>query len=262
MRLRQALPERNQRSCLPLFFNAHHFSVRLLAVVLTLAVAGLLGTSASARAATSVLSPSPASWDFGSDDIHSGGGPSQTFTFTNNTAGNVNVSSDIVVGSDAADFQLSSNTCPGAFLPPSGSCSVQVTFHATSTGAKSASLELNDDSGTLDIPLTGTGITGTLTANPNPLNFTPQPYFDGGQQQGINIQNSNDAGTQTTSATITGPDATRFYIANGQNCTNQQYGPGNGCGMGVGFNPPTVRATSTPNSKSAATASAARSSSP
>ncbi|MGB0094326.1 MAG: hypothetical protein WBP81_17575 [Solirubrobacteraceae bacterium] len=44
-RLRQALPERNQRSCLPLLFNAHHFSVRLLAVVLTLvAVAELLGT--------------------------------------------------------------------------------------------------------------------------------------------------------------------------------------------------------------------------
>jgi hypothetical protein len=207
---------------------------------LTLASAGLLGTSASAsaRAAASVLSPSPASLDFGNDDIHSGGGPSQTLTFTNNTAGGVNVSSDVVAGSDAADFQLNFNTCAGAFLPPSGSCSVRVTFQATSTGARSASLELTDDSGTLDVPLTGSGITGTLTANPNPLTFTPQPYYDGGQQQGINIQNSNDAGTQATSGTITGPDASRFYIAYGQNCTNQQYGPGNGCGIGVGFNPP------------------------
>ena len=188
-----------------------------------------------------MLSPSPASWDFGNDDIHSGGGPTQTFTFTNNTAGNVNVAGDpnpVVVGPDAADFQLNFNTCPFAFLPPSASCSIQVTFHATSTGPKSASLELNDDSGTLDVPQTGTGITGTLTANPNPLNFTPQPYFNGGQQQGINIENFSDAGTQATSGTITGPDASRFYIAYGQNCTNQQYGPGNACGMGVGFNPP------------------------
>ncbi len=84
----------------------------------------------------------------------------------------------------------------------------------------------------------GTGITGTLTANPSLLNFMPQPYYNGGQQQGINIQNSNDAGTQTSSGTITGPDASRFYIDYGQNCTNQQYGPGNGCPMGVGFNPP------------------------
>ena len=116
------MPRRNQRSCLPPLFNAHHFSVRLLAVVLTLASAGLLGTSASARAATSVLSPTPASWDFGTDDIHSGGGPTQTFTFTNNTAGNVNVAGDpnpVVVGPDAADFQLNFNTCPFAFLPPS-----------------------------------------------------------------------------------------------------------------------------------------------
>lgn len=232
------MPRWNQRSCLPPLFNAYHFSVRLFAVVLTLASAGLLGTSASARAATSVLSPTPASWDFGNDDIHSGGGPGQTFTFTNDTAGDVNVFGDTVVGPDASDFQLNSNTCPFAFLPPSGSCSVQVTFHAASAGAKMASLELTDDSGTLDVPLTGTGITGTLTASPNPLNFTPQPYYNGGQQQGINIENSNDAGTQATSGTITGPDASRFYIAYGENCTNQQYGPGNGCGMGVGFNPP------------------------
>ena len=209
-----------------------------------------------------MLSPSPVAWDFGNDDVHSGGGPNQTFTFTNSTAGDVNVAGDTVIGPDAADFQLNSDTCNGAFLPPTGACSVQVTFNATSTGPKTASLELNDDSGTLDVPLTGTGITGTLTATPSPLNFTPQPYFDGGQQQGINIQNSNDAGTQTTSATITGPDASLFYIANGQNCTNQQYGPGNGCGMGVGLTLLTVRAPSTPNSKSAATASAARSSSP
>ena len=210
----------------------------LFATVCALALIGLLGTTASARGATSVLTPSPASWDFGNDDVHSGGGPNQTFTFTNNTAGNVNVSGDTVLGPDASQFQTNSDNCPFAFLPPNGTCSVQVTFNATSAGAKTATLELTDDSGTLDVPLSGTGITGTLSANPNPLTFNPQPYFNGGQQQGLNIQNSNDAGTQATSATITGPDASRFYIAWGQNCGFQQYGPGQGCGMGIGFNPP------------------------
>jgi len=178
------------------------------------------------------------SWDFGNHDIHSGGGPTQTFTFTNNTPGIVTVSTLDVVGPNASAFQLNANTCPGAILPTTGSCSVQVTFSATSTGPQTASLEITDDSGTLDVPLSGTGITGTLTASPNPVNFPPQPWFNGGQQQSINIQNSNDAGTQTTSAIITGPDAARFYIAWGQNCISQQYGPGSICGMGIGFNPP------------------------
>jgi hypothetical protein len=211
-----------------------------LAAVCALALAGLLGSPASASAA-SVLTPSPASWDFGTHDAHGGGGPSQTFTFTNNTLIPVSVLGVTVVG-DPADFQLSSDNCSGRILQPNpspmGSCSVQVTFNPSGTGAKSASLELTDSSGTLDVPLVGTGVAGTLTASPNPLNFTPQPYFNGGQQQGINIQNSNDAGTQAISATITGPDASRFYIAGGQNCVNQQYGPGSQCGMNVGFNPP------------------------
>ena len=105
-------------------------------------------------------------------------------------------------------------------------------------GSQSASFELTDDSGTLDVLLSGTGITGTLSATPNAVDFQPQPWFDGGQQQGITIQDSPDAGVQGSSATITGPDASLFYIAFGQNCATQQYNPGSTCGMGVGFNPP------------------------
>lgn len=226
--------------------DPHHARLAGIVVALALALAGLLGTSPPAQASTSVLTPSPALWDFGSQDIHGFGGPSQTFTFTNNTLVTVHFVSDTVVGPDAGAFQRGPDSCQVPMLPPTFSCSVQVTFQPTSTGAKIASLELTDDTGTLDVPLSGTGIAGTLTANPNPLDFPPQPYFNGGQQQGINIQNSNDAGTQVTSYTITGPDASRFYIAYGQNCTNQQYGPGNQCGMGVGFNPPTARAASPP----------------
>jgi hypothetical protein len=210
-----------------------------LTVVSALALALVLAMSAPAWAAPpSVLSPSLTAWNFGNGDIHSGGGPTQTFTFTNNTPGIVTVSTLDVVGSNASEFQLIANTCPGAILPTTGSCNVQVTFSATSTGPQTAALEITDDSGTLDVPLSGTGITGTLTASPNPLDFTPQPWFNGGQQQSITIQNSNDAGTQATSTIITGPDASRFYIAWGQNCSSQQYRPGWICGMGIGFNPP------------------------
>lgn len=152
-------------------------AIRVLAVVCGISL-GLLSLGATpAEASTSVLTPSPTSWDFGNVDIHAGGGgPSQTFTFTNNTAGSVNVSTDGLVGPDASEYQQGPDSCPGAVLSPGTSCSVQVTFQPTSVGAKSASLELTDDTGTVDVPLSGTGITGTLSAAPSVLDFQSQPY--------------------------------------------------------------------------------------
>jgi hypothetical protein len=219
-------------------YALRRISHRCLTVAGAVSAVLLLASPASARAANSVLSPSVTSWDFGNNDFHDGLGSSQTFTFTNNTDGAVNVNTAGVVGPDATAFQASPGGCAGTTLLPTGTCSIQVQFTPNSPGAKTASLELIDDSGTLDVQLSGTGITGTLTANPNPLVFQAQPWFNGGQQQGINIQNSNDAGTQATSAIITGPDASRFYVAYGGNCSSQQYGPGSSCGMGIGFNPP------------------------
>ncbi len=192
---------------------------------------------APAFASPSVLSASPVSWNFGNGDVHSGGGSTQTFTFTNNTSNAVNVTILFVIGADASEFRMSPSNCM-IVASNGGSCSVQVTFQATTVGGATAALELTDNTGTLDVPLSGTGITGTLSANPNPMNFQPQAWFDGGQQQGIAIQDTPDAGVQSTSMTITGPDASRFYIAGGQNCANQLYSAGSNCYMQVGFNPP------------------------
>lgn len=184
------------------------------------------------------MTPSPASWDFGNQDIHSGGSPGETLTFTNDTADNVSVYSDTLVGTDPGEFQITADTCSAAFLLPIGFCTVQVSFVPNQTGEVTAALELDDDTGTLDVPLSGNGITGTLNADPDPLEFQSEPYYDGGEQQGITITDSDDAGTLATAGTITGPDASMFYIANGQNCADQLYQPGNQCGVNVGFNPP------------------------
>jgi len=212
-------------------------AVRVLALAVAALVALLVALAPHASAATSVLTPSPSAWDYGSTDIHAGG-PTQTFTFTNNTPGTVNVAGVAIVGADPSGFQLNSNGCLGAMLSMFGACDVQVTFAPTATGVQTAALEITDDSGTLDVPLSGTGITGTLSASPNPIQFTAEPYFYGGQQQSITIQDSNDAGVQVTSAVITGPAASLFSIAWGQNCGSQQYGAGNSCNMGINFNPP------------------------
>lgn len=225
--------------------NSRRVSVRSSALALVLAGAWGLNTASPAQAATSVLTPSPAVWDFGNQDIHSGGTPGEVFTFTNDTGDNVGVAGGSLTGSDAADFQITADTCTGAFLPPLGSCTVQVAFVPAGTGPVMASLEIDDDTGTLDVALAGTGITGTLTSDPNPLVFQPEPYYDGGEQQNITITDSNDAGTLATAGTITGPDASMFYIAGGGNCVDQLYSAANQCDMNIGFNPPSSVGTFT-----------------
>ncbi len=212
-------------------------SARSLAVVAFISMVLAIAMSSSAMADTSVLSPSLASWDFGNVDIH-GSSATQDFAISNASAGAVTVSSVTIIGPGGAAFQVTSTGCPGAVLGTGDTCDIQTAFAPATAGAKSATLEITDDSGTLDVPLSGTGITGTLTANPSPLNFTPQPWFYGGQQQSMSLQDSGDAGIVTQSAQITGPDAARFYLAWGQNCVSQQYGPGGNCTFGVGFNPP------------------------
>ncbi len=214
-----------------------HPAARALTIVSGVVLVVLIATSSLASAATSVLTPMLVSWDYGNTDIH-GSSPTQTFSFTNNSAAPVAIATASIVGADASAYRVNSDGCSNTILPTSGQCSVQVTFAPTATGTKTAALEITDDSGTLDVPLSGTGITGTLSATPNPVAFTPAPWFYGGQQQSITIQDSNDAGVQVNSAVITGPDASRFSIGWGQNCGWQQYGPGSTCGMGVNFNPP------------------------
>jgi len=212
-------------------------TARSLAITSAILLTALIAMSSTAWAAPSVLTASPTTWDYPNADIHTGG-PSQTFTFTNNTPGLVTVNGVGVVGTDASAFQVNSNGCMFNILGTGGSCTVQVNFNPTSPGVQTAALEISDDSGTLDVPLSGTGITGTLSAIPNPVAFTPQPWFNGGQQQNISIQDSNDAGVVATSAVITGPDASVFSVGWGQNCGTQQYVPGTTCGMGINFNPP------------------------
>ncbi len=209
----------------------------LVVVVACVSVLAASLFAAPAFAAPSALSPQPAAASFSDQDIHGGFHQNLSVVFTNGGGSDVTVSDVTIAGADSSQFNVANQDCGGATVSGGSSCQVTVEFFPTTRGAKSATLSLVDDSGTVDVPLTGSGITGTLTATPNPLDFTPQPWFYGGQQQGININVSPDAGVQTSSANITGPDAGLFYIAWGQNCANQTYGAGSGCGVGIGFNP-------------------------
>ena len=79
-------------------------------------------------------------------------------------------------------------------------------------------------------------LAGTLSSSPPSSTFNTQPWFFGGQFNNFQITNS---GTDTAfgSAVITGPDAAQFSVS-GDGCGGGTFGDGQGCNVGVSFNPP------------------------
>ena len=64
----------------------------------------------------------------------------QTETVTNNGGANLVISTVTISGTNAGDFAISADTCTGATVIPTNTCTVSVTFTPTATGSRSASL--------------------------------------------------------------------------------------------------------------------------
>ena len=201
----------------------------------------LLG--AAPAIAESGLTPSPGQLEFGSVDVHFGGSPRHGIQFSNESLSAVTLTSATVTGADAAQFQIVNDGCSGQTIEPTSSCTLEVEFRPGGPGPKVASLELGDGEGTLEVPLSGVGITGTLSANPSPLVFSPIPYTRSSSHEGeqseteqTTVLDSPDAGAHIESVSIIGADASSFSIQYG-NCEHNLMAPNNTCSTGVRFQP-------------------------
>lgn len=198
------------------------------------------------KPAQPVLVPSPTQVEFGQVDIHAGGQP-QVVKFVDESGAEERVSSVNIVGKGASSFQIVGDECLGRTLQASESCTVEVSFDAGSTAAvaKSATLELlTEGEETIEVPLSGEGITGTLSASASPLSFSAIPYTgssshgEGGQNETeeLTIRDSPNAGVDAGSVSITGPDASSFSVQWG-NCEHDNLSANNWCTMGIRFEP-------------------------
>jgi Abnormal spindle-like microcephaly-assoc'd, ASPM-SPD-2-Hydin len=216
----------------------HQKAVRKLGLLV--AAAALAGATLPA-AASAALTPDPASLDFGTADFHpqNQNGQQRSVQLTNDNATDVAVQSVTVAGADPSAFTVQNDGCTGQTLGPGGGCSVTLRFTPSALGALTAQLEVTDDTGTPAsvVPLSGTGITGTIAVNPNPLTFTEQPFYFGGQNRSLQLSVGPNAGVQTTSAVIAGPEASAFYLDDGGNCFSRFWYPGSTCGFNIGFQP-------------------------
>jgi len=112
------------------------------------------------------ISIDPSSVDFSS--INPGSSSSaQSLTITNTGTNNLYISSITLTGADAAQFIMQNDTCSLMIIDPSGTCTIEVLFSPSISGAKNAVLSVpsNAPSGTSTVPLSGSGAHYTLTVD-------------------------------------------------------------------------------------------------
>src|SRR5450755_441412 len=203
----------------------------------SLTVAGLL--AAAPALAGSVLSSSPMAMDFGAADMHFQQG--QQENFFNNSASATTVTSATMIGPDAESFSIQpgQDFCTGQTIAPYMSCRMNIQFGPmTSPGPKSATLELVDGTGTVDVPLTGIGVTGTLSAMQTSFDFGSQVINgqQGSSQQTVTLNTGPNAGVRVANVQINGRDASSFTIQ-GNGCQTYALGANNSCQIYVQFQP-------------------------
>ncbi|MBL7812771.1 MAG: choice-of-anchor D domain-containing protein [Bacteroidetes bacterium] len=113
----------------------------------------------------------------------------RTFTIENTGSGPMTVSSITVTGTHASLFTLGTMTPSGA-IPASGTATITVTFLPTTTGLKTATLNIfsNDcDEATYDFALQGTGVTPAASLNMDGSN----DYITVGNPSALNFGNSS-----------------------------------------------------------------------
>jgi hypothetical protein len=166
------------------------------------------------------LTVSPGSLDFGDGTV---GTKSDALpvTLTNTGSVPVKISTFRIHGADPGDFAQGA-ACPISpdALAVGASCIVYVSFTATSTGPKSATLEVGDDAGSSPqvVPLSGNGKLGAsiTTLSPASLSFGDQLVGIKSDAQAVTISNDGPGPLSIATFRLQGADADDF--AQGADC--------------------------------------------
>jgi hypothetical protein len=153
-------------------------------------------------AATSSVTGSPASLDFGTVEL-SGGGASLTLTLTN--TGSLPVTLGSAVPSPTTDFTLAGGTCTLAaavvLAANGGTCTLVVTFVPQSVGTRSGMLDIafvDQRAPALRVPLTGTGAQARLAVTKT---FDPATIVDGAEST-LKLRVTNLSARALTAVTL------------------------------------------------------------
>lgn len=176
---------------------------------------------------TATVSPSSLSY---ADQLVGSASQGQIITITNtSTQASLAIGSISVNGANASDY-TQSNNCGGA-VAPGGSCAITVVFAPSSTGTRTASIVISDNtaSGTEIVAVTGKGCLPQATVTPSSVVFADQAVGSASAAQSLALNNIGTVPLSISGATITGGNASDFSqtsscgtsLAAGASCTIQ-----------------------------------------
>jgi FG-GAP-like repeat/Abnormal spindle-like microcephaly-assoc'd, ASPM-SPD-2-Hydin len=145
----------NSRCTIQVTFQPTNINVRLANVVVTDSAVGGSQTLTLVGTGTAVtLSPPNLAF---APQIVGTTSPAQTVTLTNVSATALTITGIAITGTNSADF-VQTNTC-GAGIAARAKCTINLTFHPTATGTRTAAVSVTDNGGgsPQSVPLTGTG---------------------------------------------------------------------------------------------------------
>jgi hypothetical protein len=184
----------------------------------------------------------PAALNFGS--VVSGAtSQSQTVSLANGSNA-LDITSTVVSGPNAADFSDFS-TC-GQTVPATVVCTFTVKFTPSTTGAESATMTINESSGTQTFNLSGTGAVapppGTITVNPTTVTFGSQEVgTTSTTPQLVTVTVTGTNPVTLTGFSGTGANPGDFSIGSGTTCEFETALPaGTTCKLGIVFTPSAV----------------------
>lgn len=181
------------------------------------------------------LAAVPGSASFGSVTV---GATSAATTFSITNAGTCASSpvSASITGANAADFQITGTTCAGRALSPAESCSVTATFRPLSSGARSASVQIDGGAVPLLVALDGTGAGfDPLTISPGSLTFAATHVGATSVPMGFTVTNTGMQAGGIPNVTFTG-DTGEFTITN-DTCSGQALPASGTCVIELALHP-------------------------
>ncbi|MFN7998587.1 MAG: choice-of-anchor D domain-containing protein [Bryobacteraceae bacterium] len=171
----------------------------------------------TAQSATQSISVSPANANFGT--LNAGSTSNSTyFAFYNAGTAAVTMSSYSITGTNAADYTISSNTCPtpGALLNPGSTCYIYVTFTPSAAGVRTAALSVADTAtgSPQTATLYGVGQAGTsgVSFSRGTMDLGVEPVNVASGQTYVGVQNTGTTPVTFTSVVLGGTNAADFAI--------------------------------------------------